>query len=188
MLKQPRETQSYSREEDHDFLQSLYIRHYRPISCMVRHYLHNAEDAADVTSDFFLTLMNLLPTIRQLQTEKVANYLFGVAQHLVLTRLRHRKTEAQAYRRMAEIVRMREQLNTDAQYLTRCTLQDVQQAIQQLPPRDAEVLQLRIFDQLSYAEISARLHIQEASVRQRLNRARKRLRMLLDSAQPERAE
>ena len=188
MLTQAQGHQSYSREEDHDFLQLLYIRHYRPISCMVRHYLHNAEDAADVTSEAFLTLMKLLPTIRQMQAEKVANYLFGIAQNLVLAQLRRRKTEIHAYNRMAEIVRMREQLNTDAQYLACCTLQDVQQAIPQLPPRDAEVLRMRIFDQLSYSEIGARLHIQEASVRQRLNRARKRLRMALDNTPPERAE
>ena len=188
MLTQPQKTQSYSREEDLDFLQSLYIRRYRTISCMVQHYLHNAEDAADVTSELFLTLMDILPTIRQLNADDVLHYLRGIARNLVMTHLRRKKSEFQAYGRVADIIHIQEQLNADAQYLACCTLHDVKKAILQLPPQDAEVLQLHIFNQLSCSEIGARLHIQDASVRRRLSRARKRLRMVLDNEPPEHAE
>lgn len=188
MSTQPQNHPDFSHEEDNAFLQSLYAKYYHPVSCMALGYLRNAEDAADVTSETFLALMKLLPTVRQLQGENVTHYLHGIARHLVLTRLRRRKTEDQAYRRMAELVHTHEQLNAGAQYLTCCALYDVQRALSQLSPGDAEVLRLHIFNQLSCSEIGARLSIQDASARRRLNRARKRLRMVMDSAPPEPAE
>ena len=56
----------------------------------------------------------------------------------------------------------------------------VQAAIEELPPRDREVLVLRYLEQLSTVEIASVLGIGEAAVKTRHRRALERLRKQLD--------
>ncbi len=56
----------------------------------------------------------------------------------------------------------------------------VQAALDQLAPRDREILVMRHLEEMSAAEIAAILEISEGAVRVRLLRALARLRSLLD--------
>jgi RNA polymerase sigma-70 factor (ECF subfamily) len=59
----------------------------------------------------------------------------------------------------------------------------VREAIQELTPRQREVLLLKYFDDLSCREISERIDIEESTVRRHLADARKRLRQVLQKLQ-----
>ena len=55
----------------------------------------------------------------------------------------------------------------------------IRQALQRLPAKDQEVLMLREYDELSYAEIAAVLKMRLNTVRSKLFRARQALRKVL---------
>lgn len=59
-------------------------------------------------------------------------------------------------------------------------------AVQQLPPDQRVVLALRFYRDLSIDQIAARLGIRPGTVKSRLHRALRRLRVALDHADPER--
>jgi RNA polymerase sigma-70 factor (ECF subfamily) len=61
----------------------------------------------------------------------------------------------------------------------------VRRAIAQLEATDREILLLREFEQLSYAEIADLLHLPINTVRSRLFRARAALRQLLEAPAPQ---
>lgn len=52
----------------------------------------------------------------------------------------------------------------------------VRVALEQLPPKDAEILLLKYTEDWSYRELAARLDISESAVEARLHRARKKMR------------
>ena len=56
----------------------------------------------------------------------------------------------------------------------------MERAIEQLPEDQREIIELRHFQDASYAEIAAALEIAEGTVMSRLYRARKRMRVLLN--------
>jgi RNA polymerase sigma-70 factor (ECF subfamily) len=61
---------------------------------------------------------------------------------------------------------------------------DVWRALQALPPDLRAVVVLRYFEQLNSREIAAILRVPDGTVRFRLNRAKQRLRPLLEDEQP----
>jgi RNA polymerase sigma-70 factor (ECF subfamily) len=60
----------------------------------------------------------------------------------------------------------------------------IRQALQRLPPKDVEILLLKYGDDLSYAELAARLGLSTSAVDGRLQRARTRLRSQLARQAP----
>lgn len=60
----------------------------------------------------------------------------------------------------------------------------VRHALQELPPRDREILLLKYAEELSYTQLAQRLGITESAVDGRLQRARKKLRTALAQKDP----
>jgi RNA polymerase sigma-70 factor (ECF subfamily) len=57
----------------------------------------------------------------------------------------------------------------------------VRAALEQLPPRDAEILLLKYTENWSYRELAAHLGVSESAIEARLHRARTRLREMMTS-------
>lgn len=166
-------------EDDQSFLQALFISHQPSVFRTALRYLHNSEDAADITSETFLSMMGNPSVLRQLKPEEIEPYLRGTARNKALMLLRRRKAQDKAYHRLADGAVPRQDADPEARTISRCLLDDVRQAFVHLSPGEAEALRLQAFDNLSDAEISHILHICNSSVRARLTRGRKHLRQII---------
>lgn len=109
-------------------------------------------------------------------------WLFGIASNLVNGYWRRRARELKAYKRASRMESVDEEFEDDIvrRLAAQAERPRIASAVLRLRREEAEVVLLFALENLSYAEIAQALSIPEGTVRSRLNRARKRLRNLLD--------
>ena len=163
-------------EEEQPLWDTLFAAHHQPIFRTAYRYLHNAEDAADVVSDIFLTLLGSPALLQHLYPAQVVPYLHGMARNMALSLLRRRQAQARAHLRMAGCMPFPSP-DTERQALIRCALTDMERALILLPPGEAAALQMKVYLRLPDAEVSRLLHIRCSTVRTRVARARRHLRL-----------
>ena len=150
----------------------LFTRYRQPIYGFFRRRISDSNHAEELTQETFLALLR--SAARYEPKALFRTYLYSIA--LRILRSHRRKT---AFR--AAVLGQRSSLpdpgKPDA---TDATLW-VRRAIAKLDPIEREILLLREFEQLSYAEIADLLNLPLNTVRSRLYRARSGLRDLLQS-------
>ena len=125
-----------------------------------------------------------------LARESARPWLYGIASNLLL---KHRRSEA---RRMKATVRFMAQGETSQlgdeiavhDLHLRNLLPRVADAIDALPDAERQTLLLFAWEELSYQDIAVALEVPVGTVRSRLNRARGRLRELIEPSGKERDE
>jgi RNA polymerase sigma-70 factor (ECF subfamily) len=150
-----------------DAFLELFARYREPIYGFFRRRLQDVARAEELAQETFL---GVLRGIKRYEPRAlVKTYLYGIAMNLLLAEMRKRARE-----------------NVDAASAADPPQREdpesvlwVRQAIGRLGADEREVLMLREYEQLSYAEIAALLRIPVNTVRSRLFRARKALRELL---------
>jgi RNA polymerase sigma-70 factor (ECF subfamily) len=164
---------------DGDAFEALYDRRQGGVYRFALRMSGSAEIAEDVTHDVFIALMRdghqFDPT-----RGSVASYLFGIARHCALKRLRRERS----FVSMSEDVEdggdapkgLDERLVADADPfadLTRSeTIGLVRQAILALPEHYREVVALCSLGEMSYEQAASVIGCPVGTVRSRLNRAR----------------
>lgn len=134
----------------------------------------NVEDAQDITTQTFLAAMeNISKYQRQ---SSFGSWLLGIAQHKVVDHFRRLK-DAVSLDQIADI--LPDDVSVDEIVDRRIQVSDIQTALQQLAPDRAEALSLRIFSELSAAEIGHILGKTEAAAKMLVHRAFQDLRTLL---------
>lgn len=109
-------------------------------------------------------------------------WLLGIATNLVRHHFRDEERTLAAYARaFASRARSELERGDHVEYIT--GLQAVSQALIHLPSGQRDVLLLHAWADLSYRDIAAALGLPIGTVRSRLNKARRKLRELLDSEQ-----
>ena len=141
--------------------------------------LRNGADAEDAVQEAFLRVLRHRDTLSEVRDHRV--WLIRIVWNIVLDRKRRAKTRPETDD-VAELARVlpstglsAEQMAAAAQHHAR-----VVACVDQLPPKEREVLQLSAFEELSSVEIAAVLDITESSVRSRLFRARNLMAGLLN--------
>ena len=158
----------------------LFDRHFAAIHRYLERRL-GAEEANELAGEVFRIAFEQRGRFRPLH-ESALPWLYGVATNLMLKRWRSERRrlralaglEAAAERHSSELEGAEERL--DARSL-RARLLD---ALAALPQGDRDVMVLVAWEELSYEEVGTALAIPVGTVRSRLNRARGRLRELLD--------
>lgn len=158
----------------------LYDRHERVVFRYAARRL-GASEADDIASETFLVAF----TRRRDFTggEDARPWLLGIATTLMR---QHARTEAKAWRGMLASDLARTDIDQiaaadarlDAKRLTR----RLGRALARLPTGDRDALLLHTFGELDYEGISQALSIPIGTVRSRLNRARRKLRAVIDPA------
>jgi RNA polymerase sigma-70 factor, ECF subfamily len=147
--------------------EELYARYRVPLFGFFRRRLESAGRAEDLAQETFLAVIRAITRYRP--QALVKTYLYGIALKLLAAERRkpaHESVEASGINPVTE----------DASE----TALWVRQALKELAPTEREILMLREFEQLSYAEISDLLRLPVNTVRSRLFRARMALKERLD--------
>lgn len=150
-----------------DAFRELFARYRQPMYAFFRRRLDNPARAEELAQETFLAVLRARERYEPRATFR--SYLYGIAMNLV-----HAER-----RRTGREVSNAQGVDPPAPGDTEAALY-VRQAVAQLEETDREVLMLREFEQLGYAEIAALLSIPLNTVRSRLFRARMHLKKLLE--------
>jgi RNA polymerase sigma-70 factor (ECF subfamily) len=134
--------------------------------------LGTPEDAADAVQEAFLDVFVALPNFDR--TRPFYPWLYVVLRNRCFQALRTRKRRADAQDGRAVRLELIASPSTGA-------YADLEEALWSVSPEDREILTLRHFDGLTYAELAERLSIPQGTVMSRLYYARTRLRLALEA-------
>ncbi len=156
-----------------DSFGELFSRYKEPMFGFFRRRLRDSAQAEELTQETFLALLRASANYEPSATFRT--YLYAIGFNILRTH--RRKAAFRAMFHGAE--------REDREPAVRNTMDAdlwLRDAVNRLERMDREILLLREFEQLSYAEIAALLRLQLNTVRSRLFRARTALRELLAPA------
>jgi RNA polymerase sigma-70 factor, ECF subfamily len=143
--------------------------------------LRNPADAEDAVQETFLRVLRHRDTLDEVRDHRV--WLIRIVWNIVLDRKRRAKTRPETDD-VAELARILPANGLSAEDRAAAAQHHahVLACVEQLPPKEREVLQLSAFEELSSVEIAGVLGITESSARSRLFRARNLMAGLLHHA------
>lgn len=152
----------------------LVKRHQRGLWRMVRRYVRNDADAADVVQQAFVRAFRALDRFRG--EASVRSWLYRIGVNVALNHVRDHGRELPSDDAGAE-------LTVDAvapgALLTAERARALREAVAALPPKQRMVLELRVFDDLSFREVAAIADCTENAAKVSFHYAVKRLREVL---------
>jgi RNA polymerase sigma-70 factor (ECF subfamily) len=165
------------RHGDRTAFDALVRRHQKGMWRLIRRYVKNDADAADVTQLAFVRAFRGLAAFRG--TATVRSWLYRIAINCALSWLRDHRRE-----QPAEI--SEDALTADNPAPAQLSASDdrarLRAAIAQLPPKQKLVLELRVFDDLSFREVSDLADCSENTAKVNFHYAVRRLRDILGGA------
>lgn len=158
-----------------DAFEQLYTRYQCRLCAFFRRRLANTARAEDLTQETFLAVIRGAAGYQPLALFRT--YLYAIAMNSLLAERRKQAQDGSPDDSVREAaVRP---LHDESLW--------IRQALQRLEPLEREILMLREYEQLSYADIAELLHLPVNTVRSRLFRARMALKQLLQG-NPDRKE
>jgi RNA polymerase sigma-70 factor (ECF subfamily) len=149
----------------------LYERYEGPLFGFLRRQLDDAAEAEDVLHEAFMAVLKERETGRAARSFKA--WLFQVARHLTLNRLRSRSRAAKATDGVAALSEA--VAAPEAVLANRQTAEALKLAVTKLPPALSELYHLRAGG-LSYEELAEVLAVPLGTVKSRMHELVKRLR------------
>lgn len=168
------------RSGDRGAFDALVRRHQKGVWRVVRRYVKRDADAADVTQQVFVRAFKGLATFRGAAT--VRSWLYRIAINCSLSWIRdHRREEP------SEIAEdsLTEMPVAPGKIASDQAGAELRAAVAQLPPKQRLVLELRVFDELSFKEVAELADCTENTAKVSFHYAVKKLRDILGGkAQP----
>jgi len=162
------------RAGDRAAFDQLVRRHQKQLWRLVRRYVKRDADAADVTQQAFVRAFKALATFRA--AASVRSWLYRIAINCALSWLRdHRREEASEIADDA----LTATNPAPAQLIAGEDNAALRAAIELLPPKQKLVLELRVFDDLSFKEVAELAECTENTAKVNFHHAVKKLRALL---------
>jgi len=162
------------REGDRAAFDTLVRRHQKGVWRMVRRYVRSEADASDVTQQVFVRAFKGLASFRGAAT--VRSWLYRIAINCSLSWLRDHKREQPSEIDDHVLV---ESPVAPAKISSSEEGARLREAIAQLPPKQKLVLELRVFDDLSFKEVAELADCSENTAKVNFHYAVKRLRDIL---------
>ena len=156
----------------------LVRRHQRPLYRIVRRYVRSDADAADVSQQAFVRAFRGLGTFRGAAT--VRSWLYRIGINCALSWLRDHRREQPT--EIAEDALVADN-PAPARLLEGEQSARLRAVIAQLPPKQKLVLELRVFDDLSFKEVAELAECSENTAKVNFHYAVKRLRELLSTGE-----
>jgi RNA polymerase sigma-70 factor (ECF subfamily) len=162
------------RSGDRGAFDALVRRHQKGVWRVVRRYVKRDADAADVTQQVFVRAFKGLATFRGAAT--VRSWLYRIAINCSLSWIRdHRREEPSdiAEDSLTEMPVAPAKIAGDQEGA------ELRAAVAQLPPKQRLVLELRVFDELSFKEVAELADCTENTAKVSFHYAVKKLRDIL---------
>jgi RNA polymerase sigma-70 factor (ECF subfamily) len=145
---------------------------------VARAYTLTSEDCQDLAQEILLQAWRSLPSFERKATP--ATWFYRVALHTAMNWHRKDKPRRSRQQPLLEVQTVvTESCDSGEQAQRRETVEQLYQAIHQLPKTDAALVLLYL-DELSYREMADVLGISESNVGVKLNRAKKALSVLMN--------
>lgn len=123
-------------------------------------FVKSCEDAEEITQDIFLKVWDQRHRMGEIENFK--GYLFILSRNQLISAIRRRVAREIS----GEVPESNDSgLLPDEQFQLKETGQLIQSGIERLPPQQKAVFTMHRFEQLSYEEISQRLHISKSTVK-----------------------
>jgi RNA polymerase sigma-70 factor, ECF subfamily len=151
---------------------SLYVKHGEELRLFVLGVLRDADLATDVLQATFAKAVEVGHTARE---ETLKGWLFRVAFHEALALRRKQAVRDKANRRLAVENGSRSESPVD-EVCRWETVASVRQALNQLPPEQRQVVQMRMYEQKKFITIAEELGLPLGTVLTRMQAALKKLR------------
>ena len=136
-------------------------------------YLEDEDDARDVVQDLYIKLWNSKDKL-----DAVANpqaYCYTLVKNLSIDRIRRNRKKVNT----DDFPEMESDSSPDRTMAEKETLRRTWQLIGGLPPKQREIIRLRVFEGLEYNEIAQKMGLSEINTRVQLSLARKTLKSKL---------
>ena len=164
---------------DRDRADDMVIRKYRqPIFQHAAYILKDYEEAVDVAQEVFIKALRE----RRLYHPdfKIKAWLYRVTRNLCFNMVRDRRRRSAILDAMPK--KKEDDARQDAMVFQNQQQRAIFEALEHLTPEHRDILKLRYYQDLSYAEISDALEIKLGTVMSRLSRAKRRLAEAIDGS------
>lgn len=166
-------------------LSELYADHAGHLLAFFVRRIPVASDAVDLTAETFARAYEARRSFRGATSEDAVAWLFGIARNLLSHHLRDGQIELRALSRLGI-----ERTVLDDEGIDRVLefsgvhrlAEDARSALEQLSDEQREAVELRVMDELEYAEIAERLGVSQDVARARVSRALRQLGTTLVTA------
>lgn len=163
--------------------ESLVHEHQDRLFSAMTHVCGGVHDAEEVTQEAFIRAFVKLDTFHQ--NSQFFTWLYRIAFNIALSRKRRKRAkislDQQREKAGDDVVDQTEAV--DAAMIRNDQVNLVRSAMQQLSEQHRSILVLREMNEASYEEIADILELSIGTVRSRLNRARKQLRIAIELIQ-----
>jgi RNA polymerase sigma-70 factor (ECF subfamily) len=165
-------------EDQRRRFEDVYTANYAPVLGYVLRRVGNADDAADVIADTFLTLWRRLDDVPPGDAARL--WLYGVARRVLANHFRgERRRSALAERLRGDLAAAPPaspmQGDGEARSAGGGDLVDLARAFRRLPEPDRELLALACWEELDAGQLAVTLGCSRNAARIRLHRARRRI-------------
>ena len=139
------------------------------------HYLGDGPDASDVVQDLYIKLWNSRDRLDTVLNPQA--YAYTLLKNLCIDRLRKDGRKVS----LDTVPERSSEDPPDKVLADRETLRKVLRHIDALPPKQRQIVRMRIFEELEYEQIAERLGMSEINTRVQLSLARKTLKKRMKS-------
>lgn len=172
-----------ARGGDEQAFETLVLAHQDRLFHAMTHVTGSVHDAEEVTQEAFIRAFLKLDTFQQ--NSQFFTWLYRVAFNIALSGKRRKRPKISLDQRREDIGNeaIDDGENVDAGLIRDDDVGLVQAALKRLSEQHRTILVLREMNEASYEEIAEILELSIGTVRSRLNRARKQLRLAIEQLQ-----
>ncbi|SMP66052.1 RNA polymerase sigma-70 factor, ECF subfamily [Neorhodopirellula lusitana] len=172
-------------EGDQPAFELLVVEHQDRLFGAMTHVCGNSHDAEEVTQEAFIRAFLKLDSFQQ--NSQFFTWLYRIAFNIALSRKRRKRAKVSLDQQRDELGSdvVDQGDSVDAAMIRDDHVSLVQTAMSQLSEQHRAILILREMEEASYEEIAEILELSIGTVRSRLNRARKQLRLTIEQVQSE---
>lgn len=165
-------------ETDKEVVRSLYEANEQLMYNIAYNILHNRSDAEDAVQDAFVSVINHLEKIREINCNETRFYLVIIVKNISLNMLKMKQRHPEVD--IDEIFDTQSDENVEVEALGKINSEIIREALRELSDKDYEIMFLYLIKEHTPSEIAQLLGITGNQARQWIFRARQRLIKLLE--------
>lgn len=176
LISDPELFLKYLASKDNKAFQHLYGMYFSALKSLAVYYVKDEHEAEDLVQEVFVTLLE--STHRFESVDEVKYFLYNILKNKCISQYRKQKVRDRYRQEMQEAEEPREDFWEKV--LEEDVYANLMAAIEMLPPQCRLVMQLSL-EGLKIAEIAARLHISEDTVKEHKQNGKRKLVKMLDN-------